>query len=305
MKVTWRGVIPAVTTPLNEDYSVDHGLFAEQCRWMIDSGCTGVVPLGSLGEGATLLLEEKAAVLKTAVQALEGRAPVIAGIAALSTAEAVRLARAAQDAGCSGLMALPPYVYSTDWREMKAHIVAVLGATDLPVMLYNNPPAYKTDFVAEQIAELAAEFPNLEAVKESSGDVRRVMAIRALVGDRLTVLVGLDDAVVEGVQMGAQGWIGGLTNAFPRESVALFDRAVAGYQGGGDRAQLDALYRWFLPLLRLDTLPKFVQLIKLAQELVGRGSARVRPPRLELVGAELDAARQLINTALEHRPQLT
>jgi 4-hydroxy-tetrahydrodipicolinate synthase len=301
----WRGVIPAVITPLNEDYSVDHGLFAEQCRWMIDSGCTGVVPLGSLGEGATLLLEEKAAVLKTAVQALEGRAPVIAGIAALSTAEAVRLARAAQDAGCSGLMALPPYVYSTDWREMKAHIVAVLGATDLPVMLYNNPPAYKTDFVAEQIAELAAEFPNLEAVKESSGDVRRVMAIRALVGDRLTVLVGLDDAVVEGVQMGAQGWIGGLTNAFPRESVALFDQAVAGYKGGGDRAQLDALYRWFLPLLRLDTLPKFVQLIKLAQELVGRGSARVRPPRLELVGAELDAARQLINTALEHRPQLT
>jgi 4-hydroxy-tetrahydrodipicolinate synthase len=172
-------------------------------------------------------------------------------------------------------------------------------------MLYNNPPAYKTDFVAEQIAELAAEFPNLEAVKESSGDVRRVMAIRALVGDRLTVLVGLDDAVVEGVQMGAQGWIGGLTNAFPRESVALFEQAVARYQGGGDRAQLDALYRWFLPLLRLDTLPKFVQLIKLAQELVGRGSARVRPPRLELVGAELDAARQLINTALEHRPQLT
>ena len=304
MKVTWSGVLPAITTPFNADYSVDHGFYAAHIRWMAEAGCTGLVPIGSLGESATLSFEEKVGLLETAVQAGGDRLPVIPGIAALATAEAVRLAQAAEAVGCSGLMVLPPYVYSTDWREMKAHVAAVIAATRLPVMLYNNPPAYKTDFLPEQMAELAAEHANLEAVKESSGDVRRVTAIRALLSDRLAVLVGVDDGIVEGVQAGAVGWIAGLVNAFPHESVALLRYAQDVAAGHGDRAQLAALYHWFLPLLRLDTVPKFVQLIKLTQEMAGHGNARVRGPRLPLAGTELAEAQRVIQAALDHRPSV-
>src|SRR5581483_9823092 len=187
--MNWRGVLPAITTPFNEDLTVDHPFLAKHARWMIESGCTGIVALGSLGEGATLEFDEKVAVLQTCVRSLH--APVVAAISALSTAAAVRLAKKAEESGCSGLMVLPPYVYSTDWREMKAHVAAVLRATTLSCMLYNNPIAYRTDFLPEQIAELAAEHENLQAVKESSADVRRITAIRALLGDRLAILVGV------------------------------------------------------------------------------------------------------------------
>ncbi|MBO0781762.1 MAG: dihydrodipicolinate synthase family protein [Ktedonobacteraceae bacterium] len=302
MKINWRGVIPAITTRFNEDYSIDHAFFAEHCRWLVEAGCIGLVPLGSLGEGATLSFEEKVALLETAVRAVGERVPIIPGIAALSTAEAVQLARAAEEAGCSGLMVLPPYVYSTDWREMKAHVATVISSTGLPVMLYNNPVAYKTDFLPEQIAELAREHANLEAVKESSADVRRVTALRALLGDRLEILVGVDDCIVEGIQAGAVGWIAGLVNAFPKESVALFELARQAREGKGDDTRIEELYNWFLPLLRMDTVPKFVQLIKLAQEMVGMGSTRVRPPRLELVGDELESARSIVQRALENQP---
>jgi 4-hydroxy-tetrahydrodipicolinate synthase len=271
---------------------------------MIDAGCTGLVPHGSLGESATLSLEEKVSLVQTALRAVGDRVPLIPGIAALSTADAVRLAQAEVAAGCSGLMVLPPYAYSTDWREMKAHVSAVLRATDLPAMLYNNPLAYKTDFLPEQIAELAAEHPTLAAVKESSADTRRVMAIRALLGDRLKILVGVDDGIVEAVDVGAVGWIAGLVNSFPVESVRLFTLAEQVRDGHGDHAALEKLYMWFLPLLRLDVAPKFVQLIKLSQEMTGMGSTRVRPPRLALEGAELATARSIIQHALEHRPSL-
>jgi 4-hydroxy-tetrahydrodipicolinate synthase len=194
-------------------------------------------------------------------------------------------------------MILPPYVYRGDWREMKAHVAAILRATALPAMLYNNPVAYGTDFIPEQIRELAGEFENLAAVKESSTDVRRVTAIRTLTGDRLAIFVGVDDAIVEGIEAGAVGWIAGLVNAFPRESVELFNLASA----GNKQAAFD-LYRWFLPLLRMDTVPKFVQLIKLVQEELGVGSARVRPPRLQVEGEELAAAKMLIAEAMRHGP---
>ena len=236
-------------------------------------------------------------ILKTLVKALDGRAPVVPGIAALSTDEAVRLAKAAKDIGCGGLMVLPPYVYSTDWREMGAHVRAVIGATDLPVILYNNPVAYKTDFSAANIAELAAEFPNLQAVKESSADVRRFAAIQELTGDRLELLVGMDDAIVEGLSVGAVGWIAGLVNAYPKESVRLFELAC---DGGYPAAK--ELYDWFLPLLRLDTVPKFGQLIKLVQEKVGMGSERVRAPRLVLEGSEREAALKIIDRAIAAHP---
>jgi dihydrodipicolinate synthase/N-acetylneuraminate lyase len=297
MKMNWTGVIPALTTAFREDYSVDHVFVARHAQWMIESGCSGVVALGSLGESATLRFDEKVAILQTLVQALEGGAPVVAGIASLSTPEAVALARAAQAAGCAGLMVLPPYVYSTDWREMKAHVTAVLQATGLSCMLYNNPVAYRTDFLTHQIAELAAENANLHAVKESSGDVRRVTALRAVCGDRLSILVGVDDVIVEGVRAGAAGWIAGMVDALPRESVALFE-------GARDGRNVDALYAWLLPLLRMDTVPKFVQLIKLAQQEAGRGHERVRGPRLILEGAERAAALETIKNALANRPSV-
>jgi 4-hydroxy-tetrahydrodipicolinate synthase len=286
-----------MTTAFRDDLSVDHEFIARHAAWMVENGCTGIVALGSLGEGATLDFAEKEAILTTCVKGLGNRAPLVAGISSLSTAEAVRLAKVAADVGCKGLMVLPPYVYSTDWREMKAHIAAILRATNLSCMLYNNPVAYKTDFLPDHIAELAQDHPNLHAVKESSADVRRVAALRALIENRLQILVGVDDMIVEAVGAGAVGWIAGLVNAFPAESVALFEAARRGMT-----EETFALYRWFLPLLRLDVVPKFVQMIKLAQAAVNMGNPRVRPPRLELVGEELSQTRRVIETALASRP---
>jgi dihydrodipicolinate synthase/N-acetylneuraminate lyase len=296
----WYGVMPAMTTCFDENLKVDHGFMARHGRWMLDAGCTGIVSLGSLGEAATLTLEEKVAILATMVAAAGGRAPIVAAISALSTADAVALALAAEDVGCSGLMVLPPYVYLGDWRETKAHVAAIFRATRLSCMLYNNPVAYGTDFTPDQIRELALEHANLAAVKESSTDVRRVTWIRALMGDRLQICVGVDDAIVEGIAAGATGWIAGLVNAFPVESVALFQYAI----NGQDKEAFE-LYRWFLPLLRMDTVPKFIQLIKQVQQEVGQGSARVRPPRMEIIGEELAATRQIVSEALENRPKLS
>jgi len=292
------GVMPAITTPFNADDSIDHGFLARHTELLMGSGCSAIVALGSLGEGGTLTATEKRAVLGTVVRAA-GSGPVIAGIGALSTAEAVNLAHTAEAAGCAALMVLPPYAYSTDAREMEAHVSAVMAATALPCVLYNNPIAYKTDFKPERVAELCAQHANLVAMKESSADVRRVSAIRALLGDRLRLVCGVDDLIVEGIAAGASGWIAGLVDAFPHESVRLFDLARA---GRADEAR--RLYEWFLPLLRLDTVPKFVQLIKLAQEMLGLGSARVRAPRLALVGAELAEARAIIQHAIDTRPKL-
>jgi 4-hydroxy-tetrahydrodipicolinate synthase len=224
----------------------------------------------------------------------------VAGIAALSTREAAALARAAADAGCAGLMVLPPYVYQGSWDEMHAHLDAVITATPLGCMLYNNPIAYGTDFLPAQVQVLAAQHANLHAVKDSSGDVRRITAMRTLLGDRLALYVGLDDAVVEGVAAGAVGWVAGLVNALPRESVVLFEQAV-----GGGHAEARALYEWFLPLLRLDTVSSFVQLIKLAQQECGMGHERVRLPRLALAGAERVAALDVIRAALAARPAVS
>jgi 1-pyrroline-4-hydroxy-2-carboxylate deaminase len=298
-KTFWNGVIPALTTPFKSDGSVDHAFLAKHSGMMMDAGCTGIVALGSLGETATLAAAEKKAVLETMVKALGKRGPVVAGIAALSTDDAVALAKMAEQAGCGGLMVLPPYVYSTDWREMKHHVASVIRATALPCMLYNNPIAYKTDFLPQQVAELAGELRNLVAVKESSADIRRIAAIRAIVRDRLHILVGVDDMIVEGIQAGATGWIAGLVNAYPRESVVLFDMAMEGRYD-----ELRELYEWFLPLLRLDVVPKFVQLIKLVQEQVGMGSSVVRAPRLALAGDELAAAQKVIRQAVATKPAL-
>lgn len=295
----WNGVLPAMTTCFDERLAIDHAFMANHARWMLDNGCTGIVNLGSLGESAALTFVEKKAVLSNVVLSVGGRAPVVAGIAALSTADAVSLAKTAADAGCDGLMVLPPYVYQGDWREMKTYISAVLRATPLSAMLYNNPISYGTDFLPSQIRELALDHENLHAVKESSTDVRRVTAIRELIADRLRIFVGVDDAIVEGIAAGAVGWIAGVVNAMPQESVALFEHASK-----GEIREAFELYRWFLPLLRMDTVPKFVQLIKLVQQELGVGNTRVRGPRMEVAGDELAEALKTIHEALRTRPAI-
>ena len=295
----WQGVLPAITTPFKPDFSVDADLLVKQVDALVRAGCTGVVALGSLGEGGSLSFDEKKAVLRLCREALAGRAPLVAGVAALTTAEAIRLAELGADAGCEGLMVLPPYVYKGDWRETRAHFDAVIGATPLPCMLYNNPIAYGTDVVPEQMVDLAVSLPNFVAVKESSADVRRVTALRALLGDRLAILVGVDDLILEGIQAGATGWVAGLADALPAESVRLFDLAAAGRV-----EEARAIYDWFMPLLRLDTVPKFVQLIKLVQQETGLGSETVRPPRLPLASPEREAVLDLVRYALARRPAL-
>ena len=298
-KSDWQGVLPAITTPFEEDLSIDHAALKAHVAWLAATGSRGIVALGSLGEGATLTYEEKIAILKSCRAALGTKVPLIAGIAALSTAEAVSLAKDAERAGCDGLMVLPPYVYKGDDRETETHFRAVIGATKLSCMLYNNPIAYGTDVTPAQLAVLVRH-ENLHAVKESSGDIRRITLIGEELGDRLRIFVGMDDVVVEGVAAGAVGWIAGLVNALPGESVRLFELAAAGKD-----AEARPLYHWFLPLLRLDTGPKFVQLIKLVQQEVGKGSERVRPPRLELAGREREEALALIRAQLAARPALS
>ncbi len=299
-QMNWRGVIPAMTTPFNADLSVDHGFLATHCKWLIDNGCKGVVALGSLGEGATLTPAEKNQVLETCVKAIGDRAYVVAGVSSLSTAEAVSIAKSAEERGCNGLMVLPPYVYIGDWREMKAHVERDSFQHEIVVhALQQSRSPTRLIFSLSTLMNCSSEFPHLQAIKESSADVRRVSALRSIAGDRLQIAVGVDDVVVEAVYAGAIGWIAGLVNAFPEESVRLFELAR-----DGKTQEAFELYRWFLPLLRLDTVPKFVQLIKLVQEEVGMGNQRVRPPRLTLTGDELAQTKKLVADSLKTRPQL-
>ncbi len=293
----FQGVLPALTTPFDETGAVDHAELARQAERLVAAGVRGVIPLGSLGEGASLAFDEKSAIVATLVQAIGHTHPVIPAVAAASTREAEAFARETHRLGARGLMVLPPYVYSGTPEEMVAHVARVFAATPLPGMLYNNPLAYHTDFVPEAIAALAKAHPNLCAVKESSGDVRRIHALRALMGGSIAILAGIDDLLVESVEAGATGWVAGLANAFPEESLRLFELAVS-----GPSAALDALYHWFLPLLRLDTGVHFVQSIKLAEARVGRGSERVRPPRLPLAGSERETVVAILDAARRGMP---
>ena len=300
MTVNWKGVLPAITTPFEADLSVDHVFLAEHARWMVDAGCVGIVPFGSLGEGATLATDEKLAMIRTLVDALGADAPVVPAVSALATADAVAFVRDAEAEGADGFMVLPPYVYSSDDREMRAHFEAALAATTRPCMLYNNPVAYGTDFLPPTIRDLHDAHPHLTAVKESSADLRRLAWLRAELVDRdVTLSMGVDDLALEAFTVGAEGWIAGMVNALPHESVRLFELGRAGdYEAAFD------LYRWFLPLLRLDIGTKFVQKIKLAQDRIGRGDERVRPPRLTLEGDERAETLAVVDAAMATRPTL-
>lgn len=293
----WRGVLVALTTPFAANFSIDEAAWVAHARRMVAAGVDALVVGGSLGEGASLSVDERVGLVALLDRGLGRRVPLVAAVGATRTSEAVDLARRAVEAGANGLLVLPPYVYRGDRRETREHVRAVVKATEVPCMLYNNPAAYGTDVVPDEVLDLAEELPTLTGVKESSGDVRRVAALRALLGTRVDVAVGLDDVVLEGVAAGAVGWVAGLANAFPEESVRLF-RAL----DRGERARAWELYRWFLPLLRQDTVPKFVQAIKAVEAEVGVGSDRVRPPRLPLTETERREVRAVVRAALAERP---
>lgn len=275
----WHGVYPAATTQFAPDFSVDAAACRRTLTALVDDGVDGLVLLGTVGENNSLLPEEKRAALRTAVEAVGKRVPLVAGVSELTTDRAVQFARDAEKIGLSGLMVLPAMVYVPTPDELYAHLKAVAESTSLPIMLYNNPPAYRVSIELDTLERLAA-IPNVVALKESAPDPRRFTDIINRCGDRFVLMAGLDDVALEALLLGASGWVSGLTSAFPRESVALFEAAAS-----GDWDTARNIYRWFMPLLHLDAEHDLVQSIKLAEQVMGRGSERVRMPRMALSGA--------------------
>jgi len=296
MRVTWKGVFPALTTQFRPDQSLDIEGTARHLEAVIQSGIHGVVLLGTVGENTALEYQEKLTVIREMRSVVGGRIPVLTGVAEYTTALACRFARDAEAAGADGLMVLPAMVYKSDDRETATHFRTVAHSTGLPIMVYNNPVSYGVDVSPEQFSSLANE-PNLVAIKESSENVRRITDLVNLVGDRYILFCGVDDLLLESLLLGAHGWISGLVNAFPNENRALWDLATA---GRWDEAR--ALYRWYTPLLHLDTKVKLVQYIKLAMAETGLGSETVRAPRLPIVGAEREEILGIIRRALATRP---
>jgi 4-hydroxy-tetrahydrodipicolinate synthase len=298
MNVTWKGVFPAITTQFRQDQSLDLAATARHLEVMIGAGIHGVVLLGTVGENTALEYEEKLSVLRETTKAAGRRIPVLTGVAEYTTALACRFARDAEKAGVDGLMVLPAMVYKSDRRETMAHYRAVANSTGLPIMAYNNPVSYGVDITPEMFRELA-DVPNLVAIKESSENVRRVTDLVNLAGGRFILFAGVDDLVLESVLLGVQGWVSGLVNAFPNENRALWDLA-----GSGQWEQAREVYRWYTPLLHLDTKVKLVQYIKLAMAETGLGSETVRAPRLPIEGAERKEILGIIRHAISTRPAL-
>lgn len=299
MAIGWKGVFPAVTTQLREDLSIDLAETQRVVDDLIRDGVTGVIALGTVGENNSLEYDEKLSVLSAIVEVVAGRVPVITGVSEYDSRRASRYARATEKAGADGLMLLPPMVYVTKPHELVAHFRSVAGQTGLPIMLYNNPPAYRTVIDKDVLAALA-DVKNIVAIKESAPDTRRFTDFRNIFGDRFTLFAGLDDVALEGLYLGARGWVSGLTNAFPRESVEMvraFER--------GDHAKAMEIYRWFMPLLHLDAEHDLVQSIKLAEQVMGRGSERVLPPRLVLQGERRAEVIAMVEKAAATRPDLS
>ncbi len=285
----WSGVLPAVTTPFTPKLEIDEEFFARHLAWLSQNGIEGVVLLGSLGEGATLDFQEKCRLLELGRSTMAPPRRVIAAISGLRTSEAVGLAKASARIGCDGVMVLPPYVYRGDWEETRSHVESVIQATPLPAMLYNNPAAYGIDFSVDHVDELTRRNPNLEAVKDSTGQSERIGELTRRFGPRIQVSVGIDEVVRPGVLAGARGWVAGLANAMPRESVDLF--AACNEEAPTKSA---TTFEWFLPLLRYDSDVKFVQRIKFVSEELGIGTSRVRPPRYALNPAEQSELRTVL-----------
>ena len=296
MTVDWKGVYPAACTQFRSDQSLDVPATLRHLDAMLDAGIHGLVMLGTVGENCSLEHAEKLEVLRQTVRHVNGRVPVLTGVAEYTTALGCRFAADAQQAGVDGLMVLPAMVYPSDPRETVVHFQTVARSTPLPVMIYNNPVSYKVDVRPATFSELAGD-ANIVAIKESSEDPRRITDIRNAVGDRFTLFCGVDDLVMESYILGAQGWISGLVNAFPAENRLLWDLLEA-----GRFTEARQVYRWYTPLLHLDTDPKLVQYIKLAAAECGYGTELTRAPRLPLVGEERERILKLIRDGIAHRP---
>ncbi len=297
MNVNWQGVFPAATTEFKHDQSLDLPATAKHIDAMINAGVHGMIVLGTVGENCSLEYREKLDVIRASRETIAGRVPLLTGVAECTTATACRFAQDAQKLGVDGLMVLPGMVYKADGREAMTHFRTVAKATDLPIMIYNNPVSYSVDITPNMFAELADE-PKFVAIKESSENVRRITDIKNVCGKRYLLFAGVDDLALESVMLGVDGWVSGLVNAFPAENRLLWDLAMA-----GKYAEALKVYRWYTPLLHLDTHPKLVQYIKLANAECGLGSETVRAPRLPIAGEERNAVQTIIRQALATRPR--
>lgn len=298
MQVNWQGVYPAVTTQFNEDFSINHAENAKMLNQLISEGVHGIIVCGTVGENCSLSAAEKRDVMRNAVETVQGRIPVLSGVAETTTALAVDYAKDAEKIGIDGLMVLPGMVYRSTEDEAIHHYQQVARGTQLPIMIYNNPITYGVDVSLEGMRTLSAE-SNIVSVKEATEDTRRISELFREFGDRFVIFGGVDDIALESLMLGATGWISGLTNVFPKQSVAIYNLAKEGrYQ------EALAIWRWFMPLLRLDTVPTLVQCIKLTEQLAGRGSERVRAPRMPLKGEQREYVERIFREAIETQPNV-
>jgi 1-pyrroline-4-hydroxy-2-carboxylate deaminase len=298
MKITWEGVFPAVTTKFSKNDTLDLDAFGKNIDVQLAAGVDGIIIGGTLGESSVLTNEEKTDLLKYTLQKVEGKVPVVLNIAEGSTREAVKIAEAAAKAGLSGLMMLPPMRYKSDHRETVTYFKTIADATDLQIMIYNNPVDYKVDVTLDMFEELTA-CKNIDAVKESTRDVVNVTRMISRFGDRFSIMSGVDTLAMESLVMGAKGWVAGLVCAFPAETVAIYRLVKA-----GRIKEAIEINRWFMPLLELDTFAKLVQYIKLAEAEAGIGTETVRAPRLTLVGKEREEVLKIIRDGIKNRPVL-
>jgi len=298
MKIDWHGVFPAVTTQFRQDLSIDVADTQRVVDNLVNDGVTGVIAMGTCGENNSLEPDEKRTLLAAIVEVVDGRVPVVTGVSEFTTPRAIAYARDAEKLGADGLMLLPAMVYVPKIAELVEHFTQVARNTALPIMLYNNPPAYRVNITLEALEALRG-VDNIVAVKESSPDTRRFTDLFNAFGDRYALFAGLDDVAFEGMLLGAQGWVSGLTSAFPQESVRLVQALEA-----RDIETARAIYRWFLPLLHLDAEHDLVQTIKLAEQIMGRGSERVRMPRMPLVGERRAEVTAMVERAAATRPSL-
>ncbi len=294
----WRGVFPAVTTQFRDDFSLDLGATGKVIEALVRDGVAGIVMCGTVGEGCSLSAKEKRDVIALAVEAAGGKVPVVAGVAEYTPGLAAELAGDAAKIGVEALMVLPAMVYGGTAAEIVNHYATVAKASDLPIMLYNNPPSYKVDLTPEIVAELS-KIDTVDAIKESAGAPNRFVDIQNAVGNDITLVCGLDDVVMECVALGAVGWVSGMSNVFPKEGNALFKLASQ-----GETQKALEIYKWFMPLLHLDARPDLVQCIKLCEHLAGRGSFLTRPPRLSLKGATHAEVVKIFEEAANNRPNL-
>ena len=296
LKVDWHGVYPAMPTQFNEDYSVNYDATIEHVQAILDAGIHGLVMLGTIGENCSLKPEEKKEILKRTVELVNGKVPVLTGVAEYTTQGAVETVALAKEAGVDGIMLLPAMVYKADTRETVAHFRTVANSTTLPIMCYNNPPVYGVDVTPEAFIELS-DVENIVCIKEASGDVTRITDLFNALGDRYIIFSGLDDLALESNMLGCAGWVSGLVDAFPKENKMLWDAATA-----GDYKRAVEIYRWYMPMLHFDSRPKLVQYVKYTCQLAGYGNERTRPPRLEITGEEREHIKGIVEKCMATRP---